>query len=332
MSRRSFRIAQRFLGLTLITWLLAIGFSACAPASLPPLRIGNDLWLGTEPFYLARELGYYDSSVQLVEYSEGQEVYRAFQNGSLEVATTTMDVAITLLESNPNLQVLLLIDTSFGADVLLAQPEVQSLQALKGRKIGLEPLTYGLLLLTRALESVGLTRQDVEIVNISLVKQKEAFKQKKVDGLVTFEPVRSRLLDSGAQRLFDSSQIPGEIVDLVIGDAKVLATHRKQLDKMVKGWFRALDYMEKHPQESTRQMAKRQNLSERQFIQAMEGIHLYSLTENQTLLNQSDPALYQGSQKLSQFLLHNHLIQSNPDLISLLSDQLVRELPSTPAL
>ncbi len=326
MSKRISATIRRFLGLALTAWLLAVGFAACTPKPLTPLRFGNDLWLGTEPFYLARDLGYYGSAVQLVEYSEGQEVYRAFQNGSIDLASTTLDTAITLLQSNPDLQVLLLIDQSAGADAMLAQPNVPSIQALKGRKVGVEPLTYGLLLLTRALESVGLTRQDVKIVNLSLTKQEAAFQKKEIDGLVTFEPVRSKLLSDGAKRLFDSRQIPGEIVDLVIGDAKLLATHQQQLEVMATGWFRALDYMQQHPQESVTRMAKRQDLSEQQFIQAMEVIHLYSLPENQQLLSQADPTVKNGAQKLSQFLLQNDLIKQVPDQTNLLTDQVVRDL------
>jgi len=43
-----------------------------------------------------------------------------------------------------------------------------------------------------------------------------AFKKRQVDAIVTFEPVKSELLSSGANILFDSHQIPGRIVDVLV--------------------------------------------------------------------------------------------------------------------
>lgn len=43
-----------------------------------------------------------------------------------------------------------------------------------------------------------------------------AFGSGKVDAVVTFEPVRSRLLARGAVQIFDRRQIPGEIIHVLV--------------------------------------------------------------------------------------------------------------------
>ena len=49
-----------------------------------------------------------------------------------------------------------------------------------------------------------------------------AFEKGQVDGAVTFDPYRAQFLRAGAATLFDSTRIPGEIVDLVAVRATVI--------------------------------------------------------------------------------------------------------------
>ena len=58
----------------------------------PPLRIGTNVWTGSEPLYLARDLGYLDPrTVQLVEYPSASEVLRAFRNQAIDGAVISLD-------------------------------------------------------------------------------------------------------------------------------------------------------------------------------------------------------------------------------------------------
>ena len=56
----------------LIVLLACVG---CTPDPEPILRVGTNVWPGYEPLYLARDLGYLDESIRLVEYSS--EIGRA---------------------------------------------------------------------------------------------------------------------------------------------------------------------------------------------------------------------------------------------------------------
>ena len=58
----------------------------------PPLRIGTNVWIGSEPLYLARELGHLDpAAVQLVEYPSASEVLRAYRNQAIDGMVISLD-------------------------------------------------------------------------------------------------------------------------------------------------------------------------------------------------------------------------------------------------
>ena len=58
---------RAFVRLAMMACMLAM-LAACAREPDTPLRIGTNVWIGSEPLYLARELGRLEpSAVQLVE-------------------------------------------------------------------------------------------------------------------------------------------------------------------------------------------------------------------------------------------------------------------------
>src|SRR5512144_3430584 len=86
----SYRDALRWPRVVACAALLAL-VAACTPSERV-LRIGTNVWIGSEPLYLARELGRLDSSaVQLVEYQSASEVLRAFRNGAIDGMVISLD-------------------------------------------------------------------------------------------------------------------------------------------------------------------------------------------------------------------------------------------------
>ena len=63
----------------------------------PALRIGTNVWIGSEPLYLARELGRLDpAAVQLVEYPSASEVLRAYRNEAIDGMVISLDELFSL--------------------------------------------------------------------------------------------------------------------------------------------------------------------------------------------------------------------------------------------
>ncbi|TAE80371.1 MAG: nitrate ABC transporter [Oscillatoriales cyanobacterium] len=313
------------LGIAAVT-LCTVILASCTKAE-PPLRVGANVWPGYETLYLARSLGYYDNTpIRLVDYPSGTEEVRAYRNGEIEAAGISIDQALVLAATNPDVKIVVVMDFSNGGDVILSKPEIPNLPGLKSRPVGVESTALGAFIITRALEQKGMSPKDIKIVSLGVSEHERAFKDGKVDAVVTFGSARTKLLAAGAKQLFDSSQIPGEIVDVLIVREEVINKQPKALQALVDGRFRALDYLTKNPQDAASRIAPRTGVTPDQFLESLKGLSSPNLQENQKLLGKTDPSLLNGLKRLSEVMLENKLLPKAVNPAPLLDDTLVKKV------
>lgn len=297
---------KSFLPVYIICTLI-LCLSGCGQAE-KPLQVGANVWPGYEPMFLARSLGYYQGHpIQLIEFSSAAEVVRAYRNGLIDVAAVTADEALIAAAGQGNHRIILVCDFSNGADVLLAKPEFKSIQELKGRRIGVEATALGAYMLARALKHGGLSAADVQVIQVPLLDHESAFKSGKVDAVVTFEPHRSNLLTAGAHSLFDSSQIPGEIVDVLLTREKLTDSQNRNLAALVSGWFRAIAYMRDNPSDAAQRIAPREGVAPQQFLDSVQLIKLPDRETNLRLLGSSQDNLSSALGQLSKLMIENQV-------------------------
>ena len=290
-----------------------------------PLAVGTNVWPGYEPLYLARNLGYYNDSIRLVEYSSATEVLRAIRNKVIDVATLTLDEVLLLRQSGVDVRIVLVTDISNGGDVIVARPGIESLADLKGRKVGVESTALGAYVLTRALQKVGLTPADVQVVPIEVASHYMAYTDNVMDAVVTFEPVRSQLLRDGAHLVFDSSQIPGEIVDVMVVREEVLAGKEEQIQGLISGWFKALTYLSVNPNDASKRMTGRLNLSPEEVLASYEGLILPDPEGNLDMFDESQAlSLIQTAKNLTTIMIEANLLDRSPNV--LIAPQFVQDL------
>lgn len=273
----------------------------------PVLRVATNLWPGYEMLYLARNLGYYNElPVRLVEVPSTSQVTRNLRNGTLEVGCLTLDEALTLLQDKIDLRVILVMDESCGGDVLMAKPDIDGLKGLRGKRIGFENSTVSAVLLDAALVEAGLQINEIKQVPMSVDEQFQGYMTDKADAVATYEPVRSQLLRKGAKILFSSAQIPGRIIDILVVRAEVIDKYSEELTALLDGYFRALEYFEKHPLDAAKQMEKRLG---RDPLTQFKGLHIPSLNENYHYLRGDSARLLKSSQNLLEVMLKRKLLR-----------------------
>ena len=161
---------------------------------------------------------------------------------------------------------------------------MRTMRDLKGKSVAVESGALGAFVLSRALALNGMQAGDVNVVHLESNEQPSAFEKGQVDGAVTFDPYRAQFLQAGATTLFDSTQIPGEIVDLLAVRASVFDKQPKAIQALLAGWFAALDYMKREPKDAARRMGIRQQTTGEQFLEAQQGLHIPTREENLSML------------------------------------------------
>jgi NitT/TauT family transport system substrate-binding protein len=308
--------------------VLLLPLIGCMREPETALRIGTNVWIGSEPLYLARELGRLDPTVvQLVEYPSASEVLRACRNEAIDGMVISLDELFGLAVDGLQPRIILVVDVSHGADVVVGRRGMQTMHDLKGKSVAVESSALGAFVLSRALALNGMQASDVNVVHLESNEQPSAFEKGQVDGAVTFDPYRAQFLQAGAKTLFDSTQIPGEIVDLLAVRATVLEKQPKAVQALLTGWFGAIEYMKSEPQDAARRMGIRQQTTGEQFLEAQQGLRVPSREENLRMLGGATPELAVTGRRLMALMVDAKLLRTGLEIEGLLAPGPLADLP-----
>ncbi len=284
--------------------------------AVPPLtRVGSIVWIGYEPLFLARELGLYDPRrLRLVEMPSNTSSLMLLATGDIEAAALTLDECLLAREGGVDLRVILVFDYSAGADVVMARPDIVRLDDLKGRRIGVEETAASALVLAKVLEHAGLAPQEVEKVRLTSGGQAEAYRAKRVDAVVSWEPFATQLEADGARRLFDSRAIPGLLVDVLVARADALDAAPDNFRALVAGHFQAQEHLHSMSDDALGRMAPRLRLNHDDIRTALQGIRMLDRAANRDWLGGASPRLEGAAAELAQAMRPLGLLQRAPDL------------------
>ncbi len=318
LTRRSFIYG----GLAAGSWLATM-LTSCTQQQemVAPLRVGLIDWPGYEPLYLAKSLGFYDKiAIELVNFSDMTELLRAYRQQQVNCLCITITEVLQLATILNDQRVVMVLDQSAGADAIVAKPNIKRIADLKGKRIGSDLTALSGYLLVSALETAGLTIKDVQLVGLGIADQLEAYHADRFDAVITFDPVRTQLLKVGAKVLFDSAQIPDEVVDVMLVSQATLKQDLPTLKVLAEGFFKALDYLQKNPQDAIAQMAAREKITPAEFADTLKLLKLSDRGFNQQMLGQNDTPLIKVGRKLNQVMVERKLINQTVDFKSLLSN------------
>lgn len=309
LTRQSGRRA--FLRRLLVGAALLSGIGACARGE-PLLRIGGNNWPGYRLMHLAAARGYFDrAAVRLIEMPTATTCIHGLAAGTLEGACLTLDEVLTAQAGGISLKVVCVLDVSLGADVLLARPDIRSLDALAGHRIGVEQTSLGAVMLDAALGKAGLDREAVKLVHVPHDRQRQAFLSGEVDALITFEPVPCQLRDTEVVRLFSSAEIPGRIVDVLAVRPIAMAQSPDALRQLLAGHFRARAAYLREPGTVAPILAGLLKVAPEQVSDAFSGIDLPDVAGNRQWLSDESGRLARASAELVEVMRRASLLPKN---------------------
>lgn len=292
----------------------ALGLSACSEPPQPALTVGMNTWIGYDPLVLARDQQLIDTQqVKVVELSSSSETLRHLRNGLLDAAALTLDESLRLADEGFDLRVVAVLDASTGADVVMADPAIGSLSQLKGARIAVEGTTVGALMLERLLQSAGLQRSDVDVLNMESPVHLTALRSGRVNVAVSYEPVAGLLRAEGYQAIFDSRQMPGDILDVLVVRARALQERPAQVDALLAGWERGRQALQGNPEAAARVLAPGVELTPEDYLATLQNLTFYSSEQSLAQLSGELPELGQNALRLVNTLQTMGLIKAPPD-------------------
>ena len=296
------RLFQRLIAFPVLIFSY-IALTGCSEAPQSPLRLASSPWPGYEPLYLARDLGYLDEKkVSLFELPSSDITMESFRNHSADVATLTLDETLELIHDGTELKILLVLDVSHGGDAVLARPEIKQLSDIKGKRISIVNIPLGLYMLNRLLDKAGIERSDVKVFPMAETKQEKFYRDGKADLVITFEPVKTKIVRAGAHVIFDSSMIPNEIFDILVVHDDVYNNRKPELCELASVWFKTRNYMDTNKDDAAKRITHRLGLKITDYDSLLDGIILPDVKTNKELLGGEDPGLLQPSRRLSDIM------------------------------
>jgi len=296
--------------------------TACDHHEHTTLKIATNQWPGYEPLYLAQHLGFHTKSeFKFIEMNSATEVMNAFNLKKIDIAALTLDEVLLLTERNDDLRVFLVLDISNGADKLIATKSITSLAELKGKRIGVEKTALGAFFTSQILAAANLTDDEVSLVAATHNNHLNMMQTGDIDAVVTFEPVATMLLEQDNHALFDSSQIPGKIVDVLVTRKNIIERSQHQLEHLVTSHWKALKFIDGNPALASQKMAPRLKITAEQLQQSYDGLTLPDQLANQVLLSTS---LMETTATLIDVMQKQNLIESSVNSQQLITDRLVK--------
>ncbi|AOY89660.1 nitrate ABC transporter substrate-binding protein [Marinobacter salinus] len=276
MHRRS------FLGLSIAAGITIAGVGGCGRSR--PLYVGVHPWIGYEPLYLAEEFGWLPASVSLVKGVTAVDSMSGLLDGTLDGAALTLDEALRVQDDGLDIVVVAVADVSAGADVMMVQPAISELSGLRGLRIAVELSGVSGIMLLKILERAGLSRDDITEVSLPVSQHLDAWKRGEVDASVCYEPLASRLESLGAVRLFDSSDIPETIFDVLVVTRAVADNNPDAVRAFLVAHFSGMRHLVRSRHDSVYRVASRQNTPRAAVERALANVMLPDLAANQRYL------------------------------------------------
>jgi NitT/TauT family transport system substrate-binding protein len=241
---------SRILGLAAVLAMLMCGWSATAHAT-EKFRIAWSIYVGWMPWGYMEDSGIlekwekkYDVDIEVVQINDYIESINLYTSGEFDgCSMTNMDALTIPAAGGVDSTALIVGDFSNGNDAVVLKG-TSELTRIAGRRLHLVELSVSHYLLARGLDSVGLSERDVTIVNVSDSDIVGIFGSDDVTAGTLWNPQLSEVLQMpDTHNVFDSSRIPGEIIDLMVVNSNRLAENPAFGKALVGAWYETMQVM-----------------------------------------------------------------------------------------
>lgn len=230
---------------------LALCLNGVQAEAKKDFKVAWSIYVGWMPWGYAADAGIvkkwadkYGIRIEVRQFNDYVESINQYTAGAFDAVTVTnMDALSTPAAGGVDTTAVIVGDFSAGNDAVILKNK-DKVADLAGQKVNLVEFSVSHYLLARALDSVKLSEKDLKVVNTSDADLAAAYKTPEVTAVVSWNPIVSEILaNKDARKVFDSSQIPGEIIDLMVANTRVVKDNPAFAKALVGIWYETLDKM-----------------------------------------------------------------------------------------
>jgi NitT/TauT family transport system substrate-binding protein len=299
-----------------------LGLAAAAGFALSPVeaaekkdfKVAWSIYVGWMPWGYAADSGIvkkwadkYGINIEVKQFNDYVESINQYTAGSFDAVTVTnMDALSIPCAGGVDTTAVIVGDFSNGNDAIILKNK-DKLADIKGQNVNLVEFSVSHYLLARGLESAGLAEKDLKVINTSDADMAAAYKTPEVTAVVTWKPIVSTILESpDARKVYDSSQIPGEIIDLMVVNTAVLKDNPKFAKALVGIWYETLATMSSGTA-SKEAMAKASGTDLKGFEEQLATTKLFADPKDAVAFTTSSD-LKTTTERVSKFLFEKSLL------------------------
>lgn len=229
-----------FAALTPATVMAKDSFSVCWS-----IYVGWMPWdYGAQQEIVDKWADKYDIDIDVVQINDYVESINQYTAGAYDgCAMTNMDALTIPAAGGVDSTALIVGDFSNGNDGVVLKG-TDKLADIKGQNVNLVELSVSHYLLARALDTVGLSEKDLTVVNTSDADMVSAYTTDDVTAVATWNPLLSEITAMpDSHKVFDSAQIPGEIIDLMVVNTETLNANPDFGKALTGAWYEIMATM-----------------------------------------------------------------------------------------
>jgi NitT/TauT family transport system substrate-binding protein len=293
--------------------------------------IGYSNWAGWWPWAIAESQGLFTKNgveVELRWYDNYSQSLEALAVGAIDGNCQTLSDTISFAQNAAKGEVAVLVnDNSAGNDKIIAAGSINEVKDLKNKRVAVEAGVVSDFLLTLALEREGMSRDDVQIIDIETGAAVEAFAVEQADAVGAFPPFwLTALKRQGAREIVSSADFPGAIPDLLVVTRELVKERPEQVQALIDTWFDVMNFMAKNPEQADQIMARRAGVTVEELQLFKKGTKLFTIEENLEAFEdgKSMKHLSYAATEISDFLLKNlKSIDKKPNGSKLLNSEFI---------
>ena len=296
------------------------------------LRVAHDFWVGYAGFFVAVEKGYFkEVGLNIVDKTfpmPGDGTVPLLQ-GQVDIHLSTIDTFLVAEDRSPNsIRLLALVDSSNGADAVIAKKSIPDLAALKGKQVGVALGQTSHFLLLKGLAAKNVSPADLKLIDLNGDAAGNAFAAGKLDAAVTWEPFVTQGLSKGGHVLYSTADAPDQIINAIGVTPATLKNNRGALIAFLKAYKRGTDWALQNKAGAAAIVGKTLQQKPSDVAEMMAKDKLYTLADSRALIGTRDKPgkVLQTTEEISAFLLANKIVGKKVDAARLFDGSLLQEI------